>query len=69
METKQLHSEEVKIDYLASALVTVGEIISIHLNNADFQAIRTLKYYLDQLFIEVDKAVSNSKFKAVSGIN
>jgi len=69
METAQLNSEEVKIDYLASALVTIGETISMHLNNADFQAIRTLRYYIDQLFEEAQKAIDSSKFKAVSGIN
>jgi len=69
METAQLNSEEVRIDYLASALVNVGEVIAYYLNNADFQAIRTLRSYIDQLFEEAQKAIDSSKFKAVSGKN
>jgi len=69
MATEQINAEDIKISYLNTALVNVGEVIAYHLNNADFQAIRTLKHYIDELFQEADKAVNNSKFKEVSGIN
>lgn len=69
METETLNAEDIKISYLITALTTIGELISYHLQSADFEAIRTLKYYLDQLFIEADKAISNSKIKATTGRN
>jgi len=69
METEQFNAGDVKIDYLASALVTVGEIISMYLNNADFESIKTLRYYIDQLFTEAQKAIDDSRFKAISSKN
>jgi len=69
METEQENIEDIRISYLSTALVNVGEVIAYYLGNADFEAIRTLKYYIDQLFTEADKAVSNSKMKAISGKN
>ena len=69
METETLNAEDLKISYLNTALVNVGEVIAYYLGNADFQAIRTLKHYIDELFQEAQKAIDDSRFKAVSGIN
>ena len=69
METEQANIEDIRISYLNTALVNVGEVIAYYLGNADFQAIRTLKHYLDELFIEAQKAIDSSKFKAISSNN
>jgi len=69
MEPEHINAEDIKISYLNTALVNVGEVIAYYLNNADFQAIRTLKHYLDELFIEAQKAIDSSKFKAISSKN
>lgn len=69
MEPEHINAEDIKISYLNTALVNVGEVIAYYLGNADFQAIRTLRYYIDQLFTEAQKAIDDSRFKAVSSKN
>jgi len=69
METEQENIEDIRISYLNTALVNVGEVIAYYLNNADFEAIRTLKHYIDQLFEEAQKAIDDSRFKAISSKN
>jgi len=69
MEPEHINAEDIKISYLDTALVNVGEVIAYYLGNADFQAIRTLKYYIDELFKEAQKAIDDSRFQAISSKN
>jgi hypothetical protein len=69
METSQDRNAELKTQALYAVLNNIGNYISICLNDADFQRIRELKGNIDNMFNAAQKAIDESRFKAVTGMN
>ena len=70
MQTDPMLNDEKRKDEISNLfLISLGEAICHFLNDADLQRIRELKANIDQMFIEADKAVRESKARAMSNMN
>lgn len=70
MEETQIRSDEqVKDEIINLFLISLGEAICKLMSDADFQRIRLLKTSIDNMFLEADKAIQQSKVKAASCYN
>ena len=69
LNEEQVNPETFKREVLNQSVILIGEAISVFLNTADFAGLRVLKAHIDQLFVECEKAIQQSKIKAISHMN